>query len=423
MRVSARERLISWAFYDWADQAFVTLIHTFVFSVYFTHSVAPDVQTGWAYWGTAIGLAGIVVAIAAPLLGATADQGGRRKPWIIGFALLCIVTTALMWFVEPSAEFIWLAFVLIVLATIGSEMSVVFYNSLLPRLASPDRIGRWSGWAWGLGYAGGLLSLLIALFAFIRPEGAWLGLSAAASEHVRAVTVFVAIWHLAFALPLFIVVPDVPSSGKTLRRSMQDGLEQLWRTIRQIRRHADVLRFLIAHMFYINGLTTLFAFGGIYAAGEFGLSPEAVLILGIMLNIAAGIGAFTFAWIDDLIGSRATILIALTGLIISGSLILLVTSLTLFWSVAWLLGIFVGPAQAASRSFLAQHAPRDMQNQMFGFFALSGRATAFLGPLIAGWTTYLAVSQRAGMATIIAFFAIGLILMLTVRAELRGSKT
>lgn len=164
---SGERGLWAWALYDWANQAFATLIQTFVFSVYFTQSVATSVQSGSAQWGTAIGLAGLVVAITAPVLGAMGDQSGSRKPWIGSFTLICVVATALMWFVEPSSDFVWLALILASVATISSELSLVFYNSLLPRLASPDRVGRWSGWSWGIGYAGGVLSLLLALVFFI----------------------------------------------------------------------------------------------------------------------------------------------------------------------------------------------------------------------------------------------------------------
>jgi UMF1 family MFS transporter len=409
--------LLSWALYDWANQAFATLIHTFVFSVYFTKSVAANVETGSAQWGTAIGLAGMVVALAAPVLGATADQGGRRKPWIVCFTLLCVVTTALMWFVEPSADFVRLALVLIVLATIGSELSLVFYNSMLPRLAPPGRLGRWSGWGWGIGYAGGLLCLIIALFVFIKPRGAWLGLTADAGEHVRATALFVAGWYLLFALPLFVFVPDLAGSGKTLEQSMRDGMHRLRQTFREVRRHGRLVRFLAAHMLYIDGLVTLFSFGGIYAAGTFGMSAEMVLVFGIALNVAAGTGAFAFAWLDDRIGSRTTILISLIGLIVPGILVLLVDSQTLFWTFGLLLGIFVGPVQAAGRSLLARMAPKELQSQMFGFFALSGKATAFAGPLAVGWITYWADSQRAGMAVIIVFFAMGFLIMLTLPAN------
>jgi MFS transporter, UMF1 family len=409
--------LLSWACYDWANQPFATLIQTFVFSVYFTQSVAESATTGSAQWGTALGLAGFVVAIAGPILGAIADQGGRRKPWIIGFTLLCVLAIALMWFVEPSPNFVWLALVLVGLATIGSELSLVFYNSLLPRLASPDRVGRWSGWSWGLGYAGGLLCLVIALVVFIGPKGAWLGLNAEVGEPVRAIALFAAAWYLLFALPLFIITPDAPSSGKTPGEMMREGLGQLRQTFREVRRHGPMLRFLVAHMIYIDGLATLFAFGGIYAAGTFGLSGEMLLVLGIALNMAAGIGAFAFAWIDDRIGSKATVLLSLIGLIAPGTVILLVHSPALFWIFALALGLFVGPAQAAGRSLLARMAPEHLQNQMFGFFALSGKATAFLGPALAGWLTYWADSQRIGMATIVVFLVIGFLIMLTVRRE------
>jgi UMF1 family MFS transporter len=412
--------LLSWAFYDWANQAFATLIHTFVFSVYFTQSVATSATAGSAQWGTAIGIAGLVVAITAPVLGATADQGGRRKPWIVGFTLLCTFATALMWFVEPSANFVWLALVLIGLATIGSELSLVFYNSLLPLLAPPDRVGRWSGWGWGLGYAGGLLCLIIALFIFIKPAGAWLGLDTQASEHVRATALFVSAWYLVFALPFFIVTPDDSSSGKALGRALGDGLRQLRQMLHEVRRHASIVRFLVAHMVYIDGLTTLFAFGGIYAAGTFGMSGEMVLVFGIALNVTAGIGAFAFAWIDDWIGSKATVLVSLLGLIITGTLVLLVSSPALFWIFALALGVFVGPAQAAGRSLLAHMAPKDLQSQMFGFFALSGKATAFAGPLLAGWITYWADSQRVGMATVVVFFAVGFLIMLSVSTPRRN---
>src|SRR3712207_6684748 len=193
--------LVAWAKYDWANQPFGTLIHTFVFSVYFTRLVAENETAGTAQWGTALGLAGLLVAVAGPVLGAMADQGGRRKPWIFGFTLLCVSATAFLWFVAPAADWVWLALFLVAAATVGSELALVFYNSLLPQLVAPERIGRWSGWSWALGFAGGLASLILTLVLFIRPEGAWLGLDAEAGEHVRVTALFVAGWYFAFALP------------------------------------------------------------------------------------------------------------------------------------------------------------------------------------------------------------------------------
>ena len=187
--------------------------------------------------------------------------------------------------------------------------------------------------------------------------------------------------------------------------------------IRTIRSYAPIMRFLIAYMLYANGLGTLFVFGGIYAAATFGMSQEMVLLFGIALNVTAGLGAFAFGWIDDRIGSKATILVSLVGLIVPGILVLLVDSAVLFWALGMVLGLFIGPAQAAGRSLMARVAPDELQNQMFGLFALSGKATAFVGPIVVGWVTYWSGSQRIGMSTIVVFFVLGFLLMLTVPAN------
>src|SRR5687768_2225016 len=306
--------LLAWAMYDWANQAYGALIQTFVFSVYFTQMVAENVTVGTARWGTMLGISGLVVTVGAPILGAIADQSGRRKPWIIGFTLLCVVATAFLWFVQPSPDYVMLALILVGLATIGSEIGLVFYNSLLPQLVPPDRIGRWSGWSWSLGYAGGIASLATALVLFIWPQAT----EAQAGEHVRATALLVACWYLVFSLPLFVLTPDGTGSAKPLAQMVRDGTRQLSRTIRELRKYGPIVRFLVAHMIYIDGLATLFAFGGIYAAGTFGMTGEKVLIFGIALNVTAGMGAFAFAWVDDRIGSKPTILISLVGLIVAG---------------------------------------------------------------------------------------------------------
>jgi UMF1 family MFS transporter len=404
--------LLAWAMYDWANQAYGALIQTFVFAVYFTQAVAENPTVGTARWGTMLGISGLIVAVGAPILGAIADQSGRRKPWIIGFTLLCIVATAFLWFVQPSTDHILLALVLVGLATIGSEIGLVFYNSLLPQLVPADRIGRWSGWSWSLGYAGGIASLATALVLFIWPQSG----EAEAGEHVRATALLAACWYLLFSLPLFVLTPDGARCAKPLAHMVRDGMRQLNRTVREIRKYGPIVRFLVAHMLYIDGLGTLFAFGGIYAAGTFGMAGEEVLIFGIALNVTAGIGAFGFAWVDDRIGSKPTILISLAGLIVAGTLILLTDSVVLFWTLSLMLGVFIGPAQAAGRSLMAHMAPRELQNQMFGLFALSGKATAFVGPLLVGWITYWAGSQRVGMVTVVVFFVLGLAIMATVPA-------
>lgn len=414
--------LFSWALYDWANSAFFAVIQTFVFATYFVQSVAENATIGSTQWGNTIGAAGIFIAVCAPFVGAFADQLGRRKPWIAYFSLLCITATAALWFVGPSNDFILLALVLVFLGTVGSEFAIIYYNAMLPDITSQDRMGRWSGWAWGLGYAGGLVCLIVALFVFVDVDSPPFGLDKESAQHVRATFVLVAVWYALFSIPLFLYTPDKPHTGRTLKDAAISGWKQLKTSITNVRRYKPIVRFLIARMIFIDGLATVFAFGGIYAAGTFDMTERDVLLFGIGLNLTAGIGAGLFAWIDDLIGSRNTMLISLMGLIITTSAVLLVTSNVMFWIFGLTLGIFVGPVQAASRTYMGRIAPEELRNQMFGLMALSGKVTAFAGPLLVGWLTYIADSQRIGMSIIVVLFIAGFVVLLGVPKIVQESK-
>ena len=413
--------LLSWCVFDWANSAFPTVITTFVFATYFTMSVAESTTAGTAAWGYGQSLAALLIALLSPPLGAIADRGGRRKPWILVFTVLCVAASVCLWFTQPeSSDVIW-ALTFVVLGTVGFEIGMVFYNALLPEIAPPERMGRLSGWGWGAGYAGGLACLSVALVGFVQTDTPWFGLDAGTAEPVRATALLVAVWFSLFALPLFLWTPDRPTGERTIE-ALRDGLMTLIATLRNIGRYAQTARFLLARMIYIDGLNTLFAFGGIYAAGTFGMALDEVILFGIAINVTAGIGAASFAWLDDYIGPKRTILIALGGLIWFGGCLLLATGKVWFWVLALPLGLFVGPTQAASRSFMARLAPPDMRAEMFGLFAFSGKATAFLGPLFLAWATQAFDSQRVGMATIIVFLALGFLLLLPVRDPRLGSR-
>jgi UMF1 family MFS transporter len=276
-------------------------------------------------------------------------------------------------------------------------------------------MGRVSGWGWGLGYLGGLGCLVIALFAFIRTDTPLFGIPTEGAAHVRAVMVLAAAWYALFALPLFLFTPDRAATGRSLPDAVRDGISTLKKTIRNIRNYAQILRFLIARMIYSDGLVTLFAVGGIYAAGTFGMDFGEVIMFGIALNVTAGLGSLAFSWADDWLGARTVIMASLVGLIALGAAALAVDSKTAFWAIGMALGVFVGPSQSASRSMMARLAPKEMQTEMFGLYALSGKATAFMGPFAFGYATDLFQSQRAGMATILVFFAVGLVLLWPVR--------
>lgn len=417
-----RRAKISWCLYDWANSAFPTIIVTFVFATYFTGAVAESRIEGTVQWGYAVSLSALAIALLSPLCGTISDHAGPRKPWIAVFTLIAIASAALTWFVEPDPAYVVMALFLFALGNMAFEMGMVFYNAMLPGLAPRAELGRISGWGWGLGYIGGLSCLILAYFAFISPAEPLFGLDTgdAAQENVRITGPLVALWFGLFALPLFLFVPDRKSSGLSAGTALFQGLKTLWQTILRAREYGNIARFLLARLVYIDGLNTLFAFGAIYAAGSFGMALDEIFLFAIALNITAGIGAILFGYIDDRVGSRATILMALGGMIALATPLLIVESKTLFWIFAVPLGLFMGPAQAASRTLMARLTPADMEAEMFGLFAFSGKATAFLGPAVLATVTDAFGSQRIGMATIILFLGGGMALLLTVKEPDKG---
>ena len=406
--------LASWALYDWANSPFTTLIITFVFPAYFQAALVGDAARGQALWGYAIGAGGLAVALLAPVGGAVADAGGRRKPWLFAFTWLCALMAALLWFATPGPQSIGFALACIVLAIIAFELGVVFNNAMLPEIAPPGRLGRISGWAWSLGYGGGLAALALALILWVQAESPLFGLDAATVEHVRIIGPFVGVWFIVFSAPLFLFTPDREAARLSLARAVQKGVADLRRTIGGLPRERNIVRYLIAHMLYADGLATLFAFGGLYASGAFGMSLAEVLQFAIVLNIAAGTGAFAFGWVDDRIGSRRTVILALSGLLAGSVVAVAAPTAAWLWGAGIIIGLFIGPTQAASRSLMARLAPPDKATEYFGLYALSGRATAFVGPALVGLVTQATGSQRAGMATILLFLGAGLALLVRV---------
>lgn len=407
--------LFAWALYDWANSSYFVIIQTFIFAAYFTKAIAENIEIGTAQWGNMIGLAGFVLAITAPIFGAIADQAGRRKPWIAAFTILCILACGLLWFAKPGIDSLWFALGMGFLATIGAEFAFIFYSAMLPDLVSPEKLGRWSGWGWGMGYAGGLACLLVALFAFIQTDGLWLNLDPETAEPVRATFVLTAIWYALFSLPLFFKTPDNPSTNKKIRDSIKHGFVQIKISIKEAGKFKNIMKFLLARIFYNDAIVTIFAMGGVYAAGTFDMDEEQILMFGIGLNVTAGLGAFGFAWLDDKSGSKFTIIASILGLLIPLTALIVVQDIA--WFIIWglILGIFVGPIQAASRSFMARLSPPELTNQMFGLLALSGKVTSFVGPILVGFLTVTFGSQRLGMASILIMLLIGLVLMFTVQ--------
>lgn len=409
--MNSRRAIFSWCLYDWANSSFSTVISTFVFSVYFARGIYGDEIAGSAVWGYTLGFAGLGVALTSPVLGAIADRAGARKPWLAVLVVMTVLPVALLWYARPSQDYVAFALVCVVMATVAFELANVFYNAMLHDIAPPSKLGRVSGWAWGFGYAGGLGCLTLALFALVQPETPWFGLGKENAANIRATGPLVAVWFLLFSLPLFLFTPDAPPTGLRLRAAVAAGMRQLRGTLRDVRRYRPIVLFLIASALYRDGLATLFAMGGLYAAGTFAMSFEQILMFAIALNVAAGLGAAGFGWVDDWIGSRRTVMLSLIGLMVFGVPVLLVDDPRLFVGLAVGLGIFVGPAQAASRSFMARISPPALETEMFGLYAFSGKSVAFLGPILFALATDIFDSQRAGMAVVFLFFFAGALVL------------
>jgi UMF1 family MFS transporter len=359
----------------------------------------------------------ILTAVLSPILGAAADRAGARKAFLAVTTTLCIAGTTLLAFIPPSLPNAALvALVIYVIADWGFETGYTFYNAFLPQIASPERIGRVSGYGWGLGYAGGLVCMAIALVGFAgdRP---WFGMSTAEGFNFRATNLLVAGWYLVFALPLFLFVPERRSG--TLRLDVAGTFRELNHTVKAIGRYREILKFLIARLVFNDGLVTVFAFGGIYAQGTFGMTISEVIVFGIALNVASGLGAFVFGFLDDRIGGKKTILLTLVALSIATLIAVWAPTRTWLWFGGILIGLFVGPNQSASRSLMGRFVPERHQAEFFGFFQLSGKATAFLGPALLGAAALAFDSQRAGVATVLAFFLVGGVLLVLVD-ERRG---
>ena len=406
-----------WASFDWANSAFPTCVVTFIYATYFTQAIAADEISGTTAWSRAVAVSSILAALLSPLAGALADRGGRRAEYLMSATFICCAATALLTFVSPGLESaVLLALVLFAIANLSFEMGTVFYNAFLPELAPPGAIGRASGWSWGFGYAGGLVCLALALPMALAPD--LLGVSTEEGFNFRAVNLLVAIWFAVFSVPMLRLALRLrPPSRPRVR--LPQAYRDVVATMREVRQYSEAAKLLLARLIYNDGLVTVFAFGGIYAAGTFGMSLTEVIIFGIAINVTAGAGALAFGFVDDRLGGKRTILITLAGLIVCGLIAVFAPTEAWFWAAGLALGVFVGPNQSASRSLFARFVPEAKRNEFFGFFSFSGKISAFAGPLLLGTATTAFSSQRAGMATVLIFFVAGGALLLWVN-EARG---
>ena len=405
------KKIINFALYDFANSAFTTIIITFIFSTYFAKQIAPNPVLGQSYWGWTIGITGVVVALIGPLLGTIADKKNYSEFFIKIFTIICISLTCLLWFSKPSEKYLIYTLFIVGLANIFYELSLIFYNSTLKKISENNNLGKSSGFSFALGYIGGIIVLIICITIFIDNDSLPFGLSKENSENVRATSILVAFWYLIFSMPFLF------NLKKTNKNEIEEKInytknfkELIWD-----KGLNNIGKFLLARMLYADGLNAIIIMGGIFAVGVFSLEIKDLLALSVLMNITAFIGAIVGGYANDRFSSKSVIIFSLIGLILSSSIILFLKSKIIFLFFASINGFFIGPVQSASRVFMTKSIDENNQASGFGLFALSGKLTSFIGPLLVSTITYISNSQKIGFSSAIALLLIGLLVLLKVK--------
>jgi len=423
-----KRTIFSWSIYDFANQPFTTITVTFIYSTFFASTIFLGTEeAGVSAWGKAIIVSSILIALLSPIMGAIADMGGYRKLFLVFWTWVCILFSFLLYLPQQGDVFSALLFFCI--ANIGFEMGGVFLNAYLPEIAPKDKIGRISGYGWSFGYVGGLIALAFCFVSFVLPDNPLNPLTGnildkSSYEHIRIINVFIGIWFAVFSIPTFIFVKGSKVSKNKSKKIITKSFKKIFNTFKEIKKYKQLVRFLIARIIYNDAIITVIAFGGPYAYTQFGFDMDTngkLMIFGIVLNVFAGIGAFLFGFLDDLIGGKKTIQITNFGFIIALLIAFIAPSLEngelYFWVCGILVGTFMGPNQAASRSLMGRMIPSTKENEFYGFFAFSGKATAFLGPLLFTLVIDLTGNMRWSMLMLALMFLVGMYLLNSVKTR------
>lgn len=419
--VRLRGPLVAWAAWDWGVASFQAVITTFVFTVYLTGTVAADEASGSSALATAIALSGAAVALVAPVYGQRSDAAGaeahrqRRLGWL---SAVVVVATAAMAFVGPAPSYLLLGLVLLGVGTFAYELAQVEYNAMIYQLAPPGRTGRVSGIGWSAGYFGGIVLLIVCFVVFLADEP--LISFDAPGAAVQVIAVLCAVWFAVFAIPVLrtrFPFPAPPGDAEAAAVNWLGSYKLLVRRLISLyRTDPHLLGFLVSSAIYRDGLTAVFTFGGVLAAGTFGLSPGEVIIFAIVANVVSAVGALVGGSLDDRVGPKRVIVVSLAALVVVAAALLPASGTTAFWIGGLFLSLFVGPAQACSRSYLARLVPPGREGELFGLYATTGRAVSFLAPTLFAVFVTVFDEQRWGIAGIGIVLLLGLLTLLPVRA-------
>jgi len=440
---TARGR-ISWVLFEWARNPYVLVITIYIYATYFTRDIVGDPVRGQAMWAAIQGYAGLAVAVVAPFLGAMADAGGRRKPWVAAFAIVLAGSTAALWFGLPGGGGLGLTGIAIAvgLANLAYDGSLVFHGAMLPSLVPERVIGRWSGLGYALGNLAGIVLLTFVLVFIYLPDQPLFGLDKAAHEHERFAGPLCALWFVAFSIPFFLWTPDRAAARLPVGIAVRQGLSSVVGTVKRLKNYRNVAAFLGVRMIYNDALNVMLSFGGIYAAGVFHWGATESALYGILLSIFAALGGFLGGRLADRIGTKRTLQLSLGVMMVAALLSLgfapdrlffvfpyvpgtrvadlpfFATAPEIFYiATIMLIAVCLVATYANSRAMMARIAPQERMTEFFGLYALSGEASAFAAPLAVAAATQLSGSQQWGMAVIVAFLAAGFVGLFFVREE------
>ncbi|WP_460773246.1 MFS transporter [Microbacterium sp. GXF7504] len=421
-----RGPVIAWGLWDWGSAAFNAVATTFVFTVYLTSSSFGSETETSAALSWALAGAGVIVLLIAPITGQRSDASSHRKRWLAIHTGVVVACLALMTLVRPDPAFLWFGLALLAVGTVFFELASVNYNAMLTQISSPRSFGKVSGFGWGMGYIGGIVLLLIVYFGFINPEVGLFGVTGEDGMAVRVSMGVAALWFALSALPVLFAVPEnTPLYRESERRGLIGAYRELFATIRRLWQESrNTVYFLLASAIFRDGLTGVFTFGGVLAAGTFGFSAGEVIIFAIAANVVAGLATMLSGTLDDRFGPKPLIIVSLVGLVLSGGCVFLFhdAGQMMFWIFGLILCLFVGPAQSASRTFLARLIPAGHEGEVFGLYATTGRAAVFLAPTAFGLFVTIGGAQYWGILGIVAVLLIGLLLLIPVRAAKRAGR-